>query len=117
MFARIFLAFRTSFAFLDHSLYPIGSSRYLYYLRMVDESVDDCIRYDGITEDLAPFRKGLIGGDDDGPLLVSGCHKLEEQPCYVPVDRKISYLVDDEQLVLVQVPYRIFRMLNLCLVL
>lgn len=74
----------------------------------MDQPVYDCVCDDGIAEDLTPFRQGLIGGDDHGSLLVPCGDKLEEQTGDVPVDREIPYLIDDEKLVFVQVPYRIF---------
>ena len=57
---------------------------------MMDQPVDDCIGDDGIAEDLSPLRQWLIGGDDDGLLLVSGGDELEEQPRYRLVYREVS---------------------------
>ena len=67
----------------------------------MDQPVDDCIGDDGIAEYLSPLRQWLIGGHDDGPLLVSCCDELEEKPGDIPVDGEIPYLVDDEKLVVV----------------
>lgn len=74
----------------------------------MDQPVYGCVCDDGIVKDLAPFRQGLIGDDNHRSLLVPCGDKLEKQAGDVPVDPEIPYLIDDEKLVFVQVPYRIF---------
>ena len=52
---------------------------------------------DGIAEDLAPFGKAAVGGEDHGALLVAGVDELEEQIAAAGDDRQVADLVDDEQ--------------------
>src|SRR5258708_25872525 len=46
---------------------------------MMKEAVEQCGGDDGIAEDLAPFCKATIGGQDHGAALVARVDELEEQ--------------------------------------
>src|SRR6476661_1346629 len=52
---------------------------------------------DRIAEDLAPFCKATIGGEDHGPALVARVDKLEEQVAAPLNDRQVADLVNDEE--------------------
>jgi hypothetical protein len=43
--------------------------------RVVKKPVQEGRGHDGITEDLAPFRKPAIGGEDHGAFFVAGVHQ------------------------------------------
>src|SRR5712691_7368342 len=45
---------------------------------VVDEAVDDGERHRLVGEDLAPFTERLVGGDQQGPPLVSGTDEFEQ---------------------------------------
>src|SRR3954462_15091192 len=51
----------------------------------------------GIAEDLAPFRKATVRGQDHGAPLVPGIHQLEEQIAPARDDRQVADLVDDQE--------------------
>lgn len=63
---------------------------------MVEKPVEPCGCDNGVPEDLAPFCKASIGGEDHGVLLVASVDELEEQIA-AGHDREIADLVDDEQ--------------------
>ncbi len=46
---------------------------------VVQEAVEQCGGDDGVAEHLAPFGEAAVGGEDHGPLFVSGVDQLEEQ--------------------------------------
>ena len=52
---------------------------------------------DGIAEDLAPFGKAAIGGEDHGAALVAGVDELEEQIAAAVNDRQVADFVDDQE--------------------
>lgn len=43
------------------------------------EAVDEGDDAGGIGEELVPFAEGLVGGDDDGALLIAAGNDFEEQ--------------------------------------
>src|SRR5260370_16288994 len=64
---------------------------------MMKEAVEQCGGDDGIAEDLAPFCKATIGGQDHGAALVARVDELEEQVAATLNDWKVSDLVNDEE--------------------
>jgi predicted metal-dependent HD superfamily phosphohydrolase len=52
----------------------------------------------GIAEDLAPFGKAAVGGEDHGAAFVAGVDQLKEQVPAAGDDGQVADLVDDEQL-------------------
>jgi len=63
---------------------------------MVQESIEQCRCDDWITEDLAPFCKATIGGQDHRTALVARVDELEEQVAASLDDRQVPDLVNDE---------------------
>src|SRR5512135_349818 len=53
---------------------------------------------DRVAEDLAPFGKAAVGGQDHGAALVAGIDQLEEQVAAAGDDRQVADLVHDQQL-------------------
>ena len=51
----------------------------------------------GIAEDLAPFGKAAIGGEDHGAFFVASIDELEEEIAAARYYRQIADLVDDQQ--------------------
>src|SRR5258708_36654527 len=64
---------------------------------MMKEAVEQCGGDDGIAEDLAPFCKATIGGQDHGAALVARVDELEEQVAATSNDWKVSDLVNNEE--------------------
>lgn len=65
--------------------------------RVVEKPVEQRGGDDRISEDLAPFGKAAIGGEDHGALLVSGVDELEEEIAAAGNDRQVADLVDDQE--------------------
>ena len=53
---------------------------------------------DGVPEDLTPFGKAAVGGQDHRAALVAGVDQLEQQVPCGGAEREVADLVDDEQL-------------------
>src|ERR1700719_1681509 len=64
---------------------------------MMEQPVEQRGGDDGIPEDVAPFGKAAVGGEDHGALFVAGVDELEEQVAAAGGDRQVADLVDDEQ--------------------
>jgi hypothetical protein len=64
---------------------------------MMKEAVEQCGGDDGIAEDLAPFCKATIGGQDHGAALVARVDELEEQVAATLNDWQVPDLVNDEE--------------------
>ena len=64
---------------------------------MVKQSVEQGRRDDGIAENVAPFGKAAVRGEDHCALFVAGVDELEEQIAAARRDREVSDLVDDQQ--------------------
>ena len=47
--------------------------------RMVEKTIEQRGGNDGVTEDLTPFGKAAVRGEDHGAALVAGVDELEEQ--------------------------------------
>jgi len=65
--------------------------------RIVQQAVEECGGDDGVAEDLAPFGKAAVGGEDHGAAFVARVDQLEEQVAGTGADREIADLVDDQQ--------------------
>jgi hypothetical protein len=50
-----------------------------------------------IAEDVAPFGKAAVGGEDHRAFFVARVDELEEQIAAAGRDRQVADLVDDEQ--------------------
>ena len=61
---------------------------------MVEQTVEECRSDDRVAEDLAPFGKAAIAGQDHGALFVAGIDELEEEIGAAVGDRQIADLVD-----------------------
>lgn len=64
---------------------------------MVQEAIKQCGRDDGIAEDISPFGKAAVCGQDHRALLVSSVDEVEEEIAAAGHDGEIADLVDDEQ--------------------
>jgi len=64
---------------------------------MVEQSVEQGGGDDGIAEDLAPFGKAAVGGEDHRAFLVARVDELEEQVAAAVGDRQVADLVDNEE--------------------
>ena len=64
---------------------------------MMEQSVEQRGGDDGIAEDLAPFGKAAVGGEDHRAFLVARVDELEEQVAAAVGDRQVADLVDDEE--------------------
>jgi len=64
---------------------------------MMEQPVEQRGSDHGITEDVAPFGKAAVGGEDHGALFVTGVDELEEQITPTGGDGEVADLVDDEQ--------------------
>ena len=64
---------------------------------MMKQAVEQCGGDDRIAEDLAPFCKATIGGQDHGPALVARVDELEEQVATTLNDRQVPDLINDEE--------------------
>ncbi len=64
---------------------------------VMDEPVDEGCGHDFIAEDVAPFRKTLVGGEHGTCPLIPLGHELEEEHRAGAADGQIADLVDDEE--------------------
>src|SRR6267378_4490995 len=70
--------------------------------RVMDEAVDDSHGHCLIREDLAPFAKGLIGGDQQRSPLVAGADEFEEHAGFGLVLGDVGKVIEDQQVVFVE---------------
>ena len=64
---------------------------------VVEQSIEDGGRDDGIAKDRAPFSHGPVGGHEHGAALIAAADELEEQMRGVGLERQIAELVDNQQ--------------------
>lgn len=83
---------------------PIAGALDLNDDGMVKQPVEQRGCDDGIAEDLAPFGKAAIGGEDHGASFVSYVDELEEEVSAARHDREIADLVDNKQGGAAQIP-------------
>lgn len=93
----------TLFTLLDVILNVIRFTSHGYNRGMMQNPVKDCIGHYWIKEDRLPVTKVDIGGYDRTFLLIPHIDQLEEQIGILFIDRKITKLINDQQLVLAEV--------------
>jgi len=71
---------------------------------MVQDPVQHCCCQNGIAHHLSLVHDLLVCREDDRGSLVGIADKGEEPVCLASGDRRISNLIDDEELSLLQVP-------------
>ena len=76
---------------------PIARALDLHHHSMVKQAIEKGRGHNGIAENLAPFRKAAIGGQDHGAPLIAGIDQLEEQVAAAGHDRQVADLVHDQQ--------------------
>jgi hypothetical protein len=64
---------------------------------MMEQTVELRGGDDWATEDVAPFGKATVRGEDHRALLVACVDQLEEQVAPAGRDRQVADLVDDQQ--------------------
>ena len=65
---------------------------------VVEQAIEQRGGDHGIAEDLAPFGKASVGGEDHGAAFVAGVDQLKEQVPAAGDDGEVADLVDDQQL-------------------
>jgi hypothetical protein len=68
----------------------------------VDYPVDNWHRYIVLVEELAPAGEVLVGGQDDGSVLVQAVDQLEQVVPGLSGHGQVTQFVDDQQVVLAQ---------------
>jgi len=64
---------------------------------VMEETIEERGGDNWVAEDLAPFGKATVGGEDHGGALAAGIDELEEQVAAARNDRQISDLVHDQE--------------------
>ena len=72
---------------------------------VVKEPVEERGGDNRIAEDVTPFGKATIGGEDHRALFVTGVDELKEQVAAARCDGQVADLVDDKQRTAAQEPY------------
>jgi hypothetical protein len=68
---------------------------------VVDEAIDDGNRHRLVGRDLAPFAKGLVGGDEERSPLVPGADEFKEHTGFGQVFGDVGEVIEDQEVVLV----------------
>lgn len=76
---------------------PLGLGAGLEDVAAEGEPVDDGGAESGVGEGLAPAGEGVVGGDDDGVLLLAFGEDLEEEFGAAAVELHVAEFVDAEQ--------------------
>ena len=63
----------------------------------MNEAVDDRDRHRLVREDLAPFAKGLVGGDQQRTPLVPGADQLKEDAGFSLVFGDVGEVIEDQE--------------------
>ena len=71
---------------------------------MMQNTIKDCGGDGNIGKDLIPLRECFVGSEDGRNFLISSGDKLKEKVSAMDVHRKVSNLVDNEQLVFTKNP-------------
>ena len=69
----------------------------LYDDGVVQQSVEQRGGHYGVAEDLSPFGKAAIRGEDHGAFFIASVDQLEEQIGPALGDRQVADLIDDKQ--------------------
>src|SRR6516162_7066025 len=64
---------------------------------VMNEAVDDRDRHRLVREDLAPFAKGLVGGDQQRTPLVPGAAQLKEDAGFSLVFGDVGEVIEDQE--------------------
>src|SRR5262249_8341032 len=64
---------------------------------VMEEAIEECGGDNWVAEDLTPFGKAAVGGEDHGGALVAGIDELEEQIAAARNDRQISDFIHDQE--------------------
>src|SRR5215469_18348084 len=64
---------------------------------MMEQAIQQRGGYDGIAEDLAPFGKTAVRGEDHRALFVASINELEEEIAAALADRQVTDFVDDQE--------------------
>ena len=64
---------------------------------MMQQPVEQRRCNDGAAEDVAPFRKAAVRGEDHRALFVARIDQLEEQVAAAGYDREVTDLIDDQE--------------------
>src|SRR3546814_1730070 len=71
---------------------------------MMDNAIDDWNRHVIVMEELAPVGEVLIGGQDDGSVLVEHIDELEQVKSGLRGHGQVAQLVNDEHVEFGQLP-------------
>src|SRR5215211_5240471 len=69
---------------------------------VMNKAIDDGEGHRLVWEDLAPLSERLVGGDQQGPPLVSGADQLEQDAGFGLILGDIGEVVEDQQVVFVE---------------
>ena len=64
-------------------------------IAVMNQTINDSVGNDSVSEDIRPFRKRLIGCKDSRPELVSCSDELKEPESGVLVNREIADFIND----------------------
>ncbi len=76
---------------------PVGVIREGENLAFVRKAVEERGSKDGIAEEVSPAIEALVGGNDDGGILVELGDELEEEVGFHSGDGEIPEFVNNEQ--------------------
>lgn len=77
---------------------PVGIVSEGENLAPVSEPVEESGGEDGITEEFSPAIEALVGGNDDGGILVELRDELEEEVGLEPANGEVAQLVNNEEI-------------------
>ena len=66
---------------------------------MMDDPVYDRDGHIVVVEELTPVGKVLVGGQDDGAVLIQAVHQLEEVVAGLAAHGQIAQLINDQQVI------------------
>lgn len=78
-------------------------------MAVVNESVEQRCREDGVAEDVAPFGEGFVTRDDGRSMFVALGHELEEPGGSGLVKLHVTKFVDNEERDVIKVPLLVPR--------
>src|SRR5262249_45276951 len=64
---------------------------------VMNQAVNDSDRHRLVREDLAPFAKGLVGGDQQRAAFVAGADKLKEDAGFSLVFGDVGEVIEDQE--------------------
>ena len=65
---------------------------------VVDEAIEDCVGYGGISDNFVPAIHGELAGDDDRTSFISVLDDLEQIAALIGVERLRSPVIKNEQI-------------------